>query len=105
MIREDILKLEPTIEDHIIVYQTSKESVKLVEQLKSLNEKFIVYGFNNGKTDENLTYKLFNEDEFYNDLASAKAVICNGGFTFISEAISLKNQYTAFQLLETLNKH
>lgn len=90
VIREDILKLKPTIEDHIIVYQTSKESVKLVEQLKSLNEKFIVYGFNKDKTDENLTYKLFNEDEFYNDLASAKAVICNGGFTFISEAISLK---------------
>ena len=64
--------------------------MKLVEQLKSLNEKFIVYGFNKDKTDENLTYKLFNEDEFYNDLASAKAVICNGGFTFISEAISLK---------------
>lgn len=90
VIREDILKLKPTIEDHIIVYQTSKESVKLVEQLKSLNEKFIVYGFNKDEVDENLTYKLFNENEFYNDLASAKAVICNGGFTFISEAISLK---------------
>lgn len=90
VIREDILKLKPTIEDHIIVYQTSKESVKLVEQLKSLNEKFIVYGFNKDEIDENLTYKLFNENEFYNDLASAKAVICNGGFTFISEAISLK---------------
>lgn len=90
VIREDILKLEPTIEDHIIVYQTSKESVKLVEQLKSLNEKFIVYGFNKDEVDKNLTYKLFNENEFYNDLANAKAVICNGGFTFISEAISLK---------------
>ena len=90
VIREDILKLKPTIEDHIIVYQTSKESVKLVEQLKSLNEKFIVYGINKDEVDENLTYKLFNENEFYNDLASAKAVICNGGFTFISEAISLK---------------
>ena len=33
---------------------------------------------------------MFNEDEFYDDLASSKAVICNGGFTFISEAISLK---------------
>ena len=91
IIREDILKLEPTDGDHIIVYQTSKESVKLVKQLKALeNEKFIVYGFNKEETDENLTFKLFNEDEFYEDLASAKAVVCNGGFTFISEAISLK---------------
>ncbi|MBQ2665983.1 MJ1255/VC2487 family glycosyltransferase [Methanobrevibacter sp.] len=91
VIREDILKLEPTDGDHVIVYQTSKESVKLVRKLKALkDEKFIVYGFNVNKEDGNLTYKEFNEDVFYDDLASAKAVICNGGFTFISEAISLK---------------
>ena len=91
IIREDILKLEPITGDHIIVYQTSEESIKLVKKLKSLkNEKFIVYGFNKEETDGNLTYKLFNEDEFYNDLASAKAVVCNGGFTFITEAITLK---------------
>ena len=91
VIREDILKLKPSNGDHIIVYQTSKESGKLVRKLKALkNENFIVYGFNVNKTDGNLTYKEFNEDVFYEDLASAKAVICNGGFTFISEAISLK---------------
>ena len=91
VIREEILKLEPEDGDHVIVYQTSRESGKLVEKLKAKkNEKFIVYGFNINKTDENLTFKKFNEDVFYDDLASAKAVICNGGFTFISEAISLK---------------
>lgn len=90
VIREEILKLKPTNGDHIVVYQTSKESVKLVKRLKAIDEKFIVYGFNKEEVDENLTYKLFNEDEFYDDLASAKAVVCNGGFTFISEAICLK---------------
>ena len=90
VIREEIYKLKPTTEDHIIVYQTSKESVNLVKRLKALDENFIVYGFNKSETDDNLTYKLFNEDEFYEDLASAKAVVCNGGFTFISEAITLK---------------
>ena len=91
IIREEILKLEPKDENHIIVYQTSRESEKLVQRLKALkNEQFIVYGFNKNQTDGNLTYKEFNEDEFYDDLASSKAVICNGGFTFISEAIHLK---------------
>ena len=91
IIREEILKLEPKDGEHIIVYQTSKESVNLVRRLKALkDEKFIVYGFNKNKVDGNLTYKEFNEDEFYDDLASSKAVICNGGFTFISEAIHLK---------------
>ena len=91
IIREDILKLEPTHGDHIIVYQTSRESKRLVQNLKSIkDEQFIVYGFNVNKTDCNLTYKKFNEDKFYEDLASSKAVICNGGFTFITEAIHLK---------------
>ena len=91
IIREDIMKLEPSNGDHLVVYQTSKESRKLVGKLKALkDEKFIVYGFNKNEEDGNLTYKKFNEDEFYEDLASSKAVICNGGFTFISEAIYLK---------------
>ncbi|WP_298501763.1 MJ1255/VC2487 family glycosyltransferase [uncultured Methanobrevibacter sp.] len=91
IIREDILKLKPREGNHIVVYQTSRESEKLVRKLKALkNEQFIVYGFNKDEIDGNLTYKSFNEDEFYDDLASAKAVICNGGFTFISEAIHLK---------------
>ena len=91
VIREEILKLKPAKEDHIIVYQTSRESVKLVSKLKALShEKFIVYGFNKNEIDGNLHYKTFNEDEFYDDLSKAKAVICNGGFTFISEAIILK---------------
>lgn len=91
VIREDILKLKQKNGNHVIVYQTSKESVKLVRRLKALkDEQFIVYGFDEDKIDGNLTYKKFNEDEFYDDLASSKAVICNGGFTFISEAISLK---------------
>lgn len=91
IIREDILKLKPRKGNHIIVYQTSRESERLVRKLKALkDEEFIVYGFNKDEIDGNLTYKKFNEDEFYDDLASAKAVICNGGFTFISEAIHLK---------------
>ena len=108
VIREDILKLNPTIEDHIIVYQTSRESVKLVNNLKQLSdEKFIVYGFNKNEIDENLHYKTFNEDEFYEDLSSAKAVISNGGFTFISEAICLKKPIYAVPAIgnfeQTLN--
>ena len=91
IIREEILKLEPKEGNHIIVYQTSRESEKLVKKLKALkNVQFIVYGFNRNQIDGNLTYKEFNEDEFYDDLASSKAIISNGGFTFISEAIHLK---------------
>lgn len=90
VLREEIFKLKSETKNHILVYQTSKESIKLVEKLKNINEEFIVYGFNKEKQDSNLSYKKFNEDVFFKDLATAKAVICNGGFTLISEAIYLK---------------
>lgn len=90
VLRKSILELEPTKEDHILVYQTSDKSLELIEELKSIDENFIVYGFNRSKEDENLTFRQFNEVQFYDDIASAKSVIANGGFTLISEAIHLK---------------
>ena len=90
ILREDIMKLKPEIKDHVIVYQTSNSNYKLMERLKKIDENFIVYGFNKDEVDENLTYRSFNEDIFYDDLRTAKAVITNGGFTLISEAIYLK---------------
>ena len=90
VLREEIFKLEPKTEDYILVYQTSKESINLINKLKRLDEKFIVYGFNKNEIDENLIFKEFNDTVFFKDLANSKAVICNGGFTLISEAIYLK---------------
>lgn len=90
VLRPSIMELEPTNEDHILVYQTSDKSIKLVEQLKNIDENFTIYGFDKNKTEDNLTFKKFNENQFYDDIASAKAVIANGGFTLISEAIHLK---------------
>lgn len=90
VLREEILKLKPTVEDHIVVYQTSSENIKLVNKLKNLDENFIVYGFNKEKTDGNLQFRAFSEEQLFRDLSTAKAVIANGGFTFISESLYLK---------------
>lgn len=42
------------------------------------------------KNDGNLQFKNFNEDEFYRDLASCRAVITNGGFSLMTEALYLQ---------------
>ena len=90
VLREKILNLEPEDGEHILVYQTSASSLNLMEELKEIDEKFIVYGFNKKEIDKNLTYREFNEDQIYEDMRTAKAVIANGGFTMISESIYLK---------------
>lgn len=90
VLRDKILNLKPEKGEHILVYQTSTSSLKIVEGLKKIDEKFIVYGFNKDETDGNLTFRSFNEDLIYEDMRTSKAVIVNGGFTTITEAIYLK---------------
>ena len=90
ILREEILNLEPFKGEHVLVYQTSTSNSKLIETLKEIDEKFIVYGFDLEKVEKNLIYRKFNEDQFFNDLGSCKAVLANGGFTLISESIYLK---------------
>ncbi|MBE6512888.1 MAG: glycosyltransferase [Methanobrevibacter olleyae] len=90
VLREEIMKLKPVEGEHVLVYQTAESSINLMEELKKLDYKFIVYGFNKDEVDENLTYRLFNEEQIFEDMRTAKAIIVNGGFTMISEAIYLK---------------
>ncbi len=90
ILREEILNLNPVKGDHVLVYQTSTSNSKLIQILSDIDEKFIVYGFDVEKVEKNLTYRKFNEDQFFKDLGSCKAVLANGGFTLISESIYLK---------------
>ena len=90
VLREEIMKLKPEQGDHVLVYQTAESSINLMEELKKLDYSFIVYGFNKDEVDGNLTYRAFNEEQIFEDMRTAKAIIVNGGFTMISEAIYLK---------------
>jgi uncharacterized protein (TIGR00661 family) len=90
ILRENVLQLKPVEGNHILVYQTTDSNYELLKLLKEFDDEFIIYGFHKNKRDGNLTFKDFNEDEFFEDLASARAVITNGGFTLISEALYLE---------------
>jgi uncharacterized protein (TIGR00661 family) len=90
LIQPGIRTQTPTTSNHIFVYQTSLSSAYICDLLKKFDETFIIYGFNKEHVDENLIFKRFNEKEFYNDIASAKAIITTAGFTVISEALYLK---------------
>lgn len=89
VLRDKILNLKPYNGEHILVYQTSDSNSELIDVLKSLDEKFIIYGFGIEKEEGNLIFREFNENEFFKDFESCKAVIANGGFTLMSEAIYL----------------
>lgn len=90
LIQPGIRQQTSTSGDHVFVYQTSLTFSSLFASLKKFDETFLIYGFDKDMIDDNLIFKRFNDDEFYQDLATCKAVIVNGGFTAISEALYLK---------------
>jgi uncharacterized protein (TIGR00661 family) len=76
--------------EHVLVYQTSTSDTKLLDELQSVREqKFVVYGLRRAAHHKNTTLKEFSETGFVDDLASARAVVCNGGLSLIGEAIYL----------------
>ncbi len=89
ILRDKILRTKASEKSHVIVYQTSQSYNELFSILKNVNNKFVVYGFDKDEKDRNLVFRKFSEDGFIKDLVSCKAIITNGGFTLISEAIYL----------------
>ncbi len=106
ILRDEIINTVPSEENHILVYQTSTSQDNIIEILNNVSqEQFFVYGFNKDEVHGNVQLKSFSETEFIDNLASAKGVIANGGFSFLSEAIYLrkpicsvpiKNQFEQF---------
>ncbi len=90
LIQEGLRKQQPRAESHVFVYLTTGDLTDVTMVLQDIDERFIIYGCNRSERARNLVFKRFNENEFYDDIASAKAVINTGGFTVISEALYLQ---------------
>lgn len=90
ILRDEIFNIKPAKKNYILVYQSTNSYDKLIKILKDVDERFIVYGFDKSSKEKNLEFKRFDEKDFLKDLKDCEAVICNGGFTFISEAIYLR---------------
>ncbi|MGH7293852.1 MAG: MJ1255/VC2487 family glycosyltransferase, partial [Polyangiaceae bacterium] len=92
ILRQSILdaKKKARAGEHVLVYQTSASDTKLVDELNKVHkEKFVVYGLRKNARHGNCTLKEFSEDGFVDDLAAARAVVCNGGLSLIGEAVFL----------------
>lgn len=91
VVREAIVKAKPRDQGYILVYMWEKYAKMAVPILKKFKQvKFIVYGLNKSGRKNNLTFRPFSEKTMVKDLADAKAVVANAGFTLISEMLKLK---------------
>jgi len=99
IIRPEILSAQPSAGAHVLVYQSATTQSNLVPLLQELPEQeFRVYGFNKEESHGNVQLKAFSEEGFIDDLASARAIVTNGGFSLISEAVFLHKPICAIPI-------
>ncbi|MGI4833331.1 MAG: glycosyltransferase family protein [Janthinobacterium lividum] len=90
IIRPEIQAAQPTKGSYVLVYQTATTQTDLVDILLQLPDtEFRVYGFNKDEMHGNVLLRPFSEAGFIAELAGARAVLTNGGFSLISEAVYL----------------
>ncbi|MFL6201130.1 MAG: glycosyltransferase family protein [Thermoanaerobaculia bacterium] len=94
ILRPEVLAAPSTRGDHLLVYQTAEGNTGLARTLAGTEMECRIYGMRRGIPEEqvegNLRYRPFDEAGFIADLASARAVICGGGFTVLGEAVYLR---------------
>jgi uncharacterized protein (TIGR00661 family) len=90
IVRPEVAAATPTRGEHVLVYQTAAGDPRLLPALGAVPDvRFVLYGLGREQTLGNIELHRFDESRFVADLASARAVIANGGFTTLSEAITL----------------
>jgi uncharacterized protein (TIGR00661 family) len=89
ILRPEILGAKREPADHVLVYQTSSSNEALVPALKKLPFRFRVYGMGRDGSEGNVTLRPFSETGFVEDLRTARAVIAGGGYSLMSESVSL----------------
>ena len=93
IIRPAVQALEPEASDHVLVYYNQPEgSDALLDQLRQVDARFIVYNFPAPAQPEaypNIVFKEPSIEGFLEDLARCRAIVCTAGFTLTSEALFL----------------
>jgi uncharacterized protein (TIGR00661 family) len=107
-LRQEVLSATPQTGDYVLVYVTSPAK-ELAALLKRVRCKFIAYGFGIEGEQGDIVFKKPSMDGFLRDLAGAKAVIANAGFSLVSEALHLGKPYLAIpvknQFEQTFNAY
>jgi uncharacterized protein (TIGR00661 family) len=90
ILRPEVIAAKREPGAHVLVYQTSPTNQSLVPTLKKLPYRFRVYGMGREGQEGNVTLCGFSEAGFLDDLRTARAAVAGGGFSLLSEAVSLK---------------
>ncbi|MDE1171169.1 MAG: glycosyltransferase family protein [Verrucomicrobium sp.] len=87
VVRDVVTRRSASAGEHVFVYQTSPTFHRLIETLRALPRRVVVYGFHNEDREEgNLSFRAYHPERILDDLASSAYAVVNGGHNLLSEA-------------------
>lgn len=92
VIRDEVRKLQVSVEDHFTVYLPAYNDERIIKALKKFDDvQWQVFTKHGKKTyrEGNIKMTPVNGKKFIESMASSKGVICNAGFGTTSEALFL----------------
>ena len=98
ILRDEVIDARREPGEHVVVYQRAVPQPELVKMLNELPYPFRVYGADEDAEHDNVTLRAFSGTGFLEDLRTARAVVAGGGFSLMSEAVSLHVPMLAFPI-------
>jgi uncharacterized protein (TIGR00661 family) len=89
ILRPEVIAAKREPDRHVLMYLRAASSDETLSLLRELPYPFRVYGMTDRPSEGNVTIRPFSEAGFLEDLRTARAVIAGGGFSLMSEAVSL----------------
>jgi uncharacterized protein (TIGR00661 family) len=89
ILRSEVLAAVREPGDHVVVYQRAVGEKELLPIFQKLPGEFRIYGAAKERRVDNVFFRPFSGEGFLADLRTARAVIAGGGFSLMSEAVSL----------------
>ncbi len=105
LLRETVLQLRPYDDDYVLAYQGYSTFDTFLPLLKKIPHPVRMYGLPYEGHDNNVEFKPRNEQEFLQDLAGCRYVICGGGHSLISEALHLGKPVVAFPVRRAIEQY
>jgi uncharacterized protein (TIGR00661 family) len=89
MIRPDVARAEPHAGDYLLSYLRSSTPVTVLQTLSTADVPVKVYGLGERPAQGRLSFHPIHEQQFVDDLAGCRAVVCAAGNQLLGEALYL----------------
>ena len=105
LLHPSVLGRQPGLGGHVLAYQGYPTFAGFLPFLQTIPHPVIAYGLGGAGHAGNVLCKAPGEDEFLDDLAGCRYVVCGGGHSLIAEALHYGKPVLSFPIRQAIEQY